>query len=141
MADGDPEAIDSLTLLRGVNETAPFNRWAGFVVSAAGDGTAELRLPWRAELGQYSGFLHAAVVAGMIDTACGFAAATVIGQVLAAQCSVNFLSPAVGDEFVARAVVVKAGKRQVFTTAELFAERDGPSKLVATGTTILAVPA
>ncbi|SEM21592.1 hypothetical protein [Rhodococcus maanshanensis] len=51
MADGDPEVSDSLTLIRGVNETAPFNRWAGFVVSAAGDGTAELRLPWRAELG------------------------------------------------------------------------------------------
>ena len=49
----------------------------------------------------------------------------------------NCVEPAVGQRFVAVGTVVKAGKRQVFTSAELYAEQDGGRKLVATGTAIL----
>jgi uncharacterized protein (TIGR00369 family) len=120
-----------------LNASAAFNRLAGLEVVSAGSGTAELRLPWRADLGQYAGFLHAAMIAGMIDTACGFAAYTVAGDVLASHFSVNCLAPAAGDWFMARASVVKAGRRQVFARAELFASSGGEERLVATGETIL----
>jgi len=120
-----------------LSETAAFNRWAGFEVLAAGDGRAELKLPWRANLGQYAGFLHASMIGGMIDTACGFAAFTRSGRVLASHSSVNCLAPATGDAFVARARVVKAGRRQVFAHAELFALRGAAEHLVATGDVIL----
>lgn len=123
--------------LKQVNASAAFNRWAGFEVVHVGPGEVELRLPWREDLGQYAGFLHAALIGGMIDTACGFAASTVAGQVLASHFSVNCLAPAVGEVFVARARVVKAGRKQVFTTAELFAESAEGRKLVATGDAIL----
>lgn len=129
--------MSTLDMIRGINETAAFNRWAGFEVTAAADGRAEIRLAWRPEFGQYAGFLHAGLSGALIDTACGFAAATLSGRVLASHYSVNFLSPAVGETFVARGRVVRAGKRQVFTAAELFAIRDGAEKLVATGETIL----
>ena len=100
----------------------------------------ELALKWKDELGQYSGFLHAALIGGLIDTACGFAAATVAGpKVLASNFSVNCLRPAVGDIFHARAKVTKAGKTQVFTACDLFAVKDGVEKLVANGQTILTV--
>ena len=75
----------------------------------------------------------------MIDTACGFAAATLVGRVLASHFSVSCLRPAVGERFIARARVVKPGRQQVFTTCELFAIQDGVEKLVATGETILLV--
>ena len=120
-----------------LSETAAFNRWAGFEVVDAGDGRAELKLPWRADLGQYAGFLHASMIGGMIDTACGFAAFTLSGRVLASHISVNCLAPATGDAFVARARVVKAGRRQVFARAELFALRGEAEHLVATGDVIL----
>ena len=120
-----------------LSETAQFNRWAGFEVVDAGDGRAELKLPWRADLGQYAGFLHASLIAGMVDTACGFAAFTVSGHVLASHVSVNCLAPATGDAFVARARVVKAGRRQVFARAELFALRGDAEHLVATGDVVL----
>ena len=119
-----------------LSETAAFNRWAGFEVLDAGDGGAEA-VPWRADLGQYAGFLHAAIIGGMIDTACGFAAFTLSGRVLASHISVNCLAPATGDAFVARAHVVKAGRRQVFAHAELFALRGAAEHLVATGDVIL----
>jgi len=112
-------------------------RLAGFEVVAAVAGRAELKLAWRPELGQYSGFLHAAMIGGMIDTACGFAAYSVSGHVLASHFSVSCLAPATGAAFVARAHVVKSGRRQVFTHADLFALDGAGERLVATGAAIL----
>ena len=100
----------------------------------------QISMPWRGEVGQYAGFLHAGLIGTLIDTACGFAAATLAGQgLLASHYSVNCLRPAVGERFVARARVVKPGKSQVFTACELFAIAGGEEKLVATGETLLLV--
>lgn len=135
-ADADP-----LSFVRSINASAAFNRWWGFEVLRAEPGLAELAMPWRPEAGQYAGFLHAGLVGALIDTACGFAAVTLVGRVLASHYSVNCLRPAVGERFVARARVVKPGKTQVFTSCELYAVADGSEKLVATGETLLTVVA
>jgi uncharacterized protein (TIGR00369 family) len=133
---------DPLSLLRHVNDSAAFNRWCGFEVQRAAPGEVELALPWRSELGQYSGYLHAGVVGALIDTACGFAAATQLGaRLLASHFAVNCLRPAVGERFVAKARVLRAGKQQVFTHCELYAHDGGQEKLVATGETLLCVVA
>ena len=131
------DEADPLALLRTINQQAAFNRWCGIEVIAAGDGSAEIAMPWRDELGQYAGFLHAGLVGALIDTACGFAAATMVGRVLAAHYAVNCLRPATGERFIARARVVKPGKSIVFTHGELFGVTDGVEKLVATGETVL----
>jgi uncharacterized protein (TIGR00369 family) len=132
-------ALDNpLLQLRAVNQTAAFNRWCGIEVLRAEPGQVEIAMPWRAEAGQYAGFLHAGLVAGLIDTACGYAAATLVGHVLAVHFSVNCLRPAVGERFVARARVVKAGRTQVFTACELLACQGSEQTLVATGETLLA---
>ena len=130
---------DPLAQIRAINESAAFNRWCAIEVTSAEAGRAEIAMPWRPEAGQYSEFLHAGVVTALIDTACGFAAATVVGRVLASHCSVNFLRPATGERFVARARVVKPGKSQVFTACELYGVTAGSEKLVATGETLLSV--
>src|SRR6186713_846715 len=130
---------DLLSEIRAINDSAAFNRWCGIQVERAEPGSVEIAMPWRAECGQYSGFLHAGLVGALIDTACGFAAATLVGRVLASHYSVNCLRPAVGHRFIARAKVVKPGKSQVFTACELQAESDDGEKLVATGETILLV--
>ncbi|MDQ0569189.1 uncharacterized protein (TIGR00369 family) [Variovorax paradoxus] len=128
-----------LETIQAINKTAAFNRWAGFEVTQAAAGEAELRMEWREEdMGQYAGFLHAGLIGAMLDTACGFAAATVAGRVLASHFSVNCLSPALGRAFIARGKVVKAGRKQVFASAELYGQgEDGNLKLVATGSAIL----
>ena len=129
-----------LVALRKLNDLAAFNRWCGLKVVSAEPGLVEIALPWKAELGQYSGFLHAGLVATLIDTACGYAAATLAGTgLLASHISVNCLRPAIGELFSARARVVKPGKSQFFTTCELFAISDDKSTLVATGETLLMV--
>lgn len=96
-------APDLLAAINAINATAAFNRWAGFQVLSASAGEVELLMPWRDEAGQYSRFLHAGLIGALIDTACGFAASTVAGRVLASHFSVNCLAPAVGQCFVARA--------------------------------------
>lgn len=134
-----PQSSEVLARIRAINDTAQFNRWCGIEVVSAEPGSAVIAMPWRAEAGQYSGFLHAGLIGALIDTACGFAAATLVGRVLASHYSVNCLRPAVGHRFIARAKVVKPGKSQVFTACELHAESDDGEKLVATGETLLLV--
>jgi uncharacterized protein (TIGR00369 family) len=135
-AHTDPALLASI---QAINGSAAFNRWAGFEVVSASPGQVELQMLWRPEAGQYSGFLHAGLIGALIDTACGFAAATVAGRVLASQFSVRCLAPAVGERFVARGKVVKAGRRQVFACADLYSEaaQGAASKWVATGDAIL----
>ena len=129
-----------LQSLRQLNELAAFNRWCGIEVLEAESGRAVITMDWRPEVAQYVGFMHAGVVGALIDTACGFAAATMLGQnLLASHYSVNCLRPAVGERFTARARVVKPGRSQVFTACELFASVEGRESLVATGETLLIV--
>src|SRR3954470_79508 len=127
--------------IRTLNASAGFNRWCGIEVLRAEAGIADIAIDWKPELGQYAGFLHAGLVGALIDTACGFAAVTMVGRVLASHYSVNCLRPATGERFIARARGVKPGKPQVSTACELYAMTADSEKLVATGETLLSVVA
>ena len=127
-----------LQRLFALNATAGLNRLAGFEVVACGEGTAELQMLANDDLTQYAGYLHAGMIAALLDTACGFAAATHVGGVMASHFSMNCLKPAVGRLFVAKGMTVRAARKQVFARAELFAEdAAGERTLVATGETLL----
>lgn len=128
---------DPMNQLKAINVTSAFNRWAGFEIIDAVEGRVEIGMVWRPEVAQYSGYLHAGLIGALIDTACGFAAATMVGRVMASHFSVNCLRPAIGERFRARALVVKPGQRQVFTTCELFAMTGERETLVATGEALL----
>ena len=129
-----------LDMLKKINSMAAFNRWCGIEVIHAEPGDVTIEIEWRDDFGQYSGFLHAGLIGTLIDTACGYAAATVAGpNLLASNYSVNCLRPATGEKFIARARVIKPGKSQVFTACDLYALNDDGEKLVANGQTLLSV--
>jgi uncharacterized protein (TIGR00369 family) len=113
-----------------VNHSSQFNRWAGFSVVSAASGLCVLELTWREEFGQHSGFLHAGLTAALLDTSCGFAAASVLGAVTTSQISISYLVPAVGERFRAEATLVRGGKRQTFAEARLIA-RSGETETLA----------
>ena len=124
--------------LAATNAWANFNLRAGFEVVSAANGEAEIRMAWDDSFTQYSGHLHAGMIAALLDTACGFAAATQVGPVTASHFSMNCLRPVVGRALVAKGITLRVGRRQVFARAELFAEDErGMSSLVATGETLL----
>lgn len=98
-------------------------------------GAVEIRLPFGRHLTQQNDFLHAGVITTILDSACGYAALSVApenAEVLSVEFKVNLLSPAVGESFVARAQVKRAGKTLTVCTADAFALSKGNEKLVAT---------
>jgi ribosomal protein L2 len=73
----------------------------------------EISLPYRLDLTQQHGYLHAGIVTTIADSACGYAAYTLMppnSEVLSVEFKVNLLRPAKGESFVAVAEVVKPGK-------------------------------
>ena len=124
--------------LIAANASAGLNSLAGFDVTAAGNGASEIVMAWNDDLTQYAGHLHAGMIAALLDTACGFAAATSAGNVTASHFSMNCLRPAVGRRFIAVGTTIRAGRRQIFARAELFAENNqGERSLIAIGDTLL----
>jgi uncharacterized protein (TIGR00369 family) len=98
-------------------------------------GSVEIRFPFSSELTQQNGFVHAGAVTSIMDSACGYAALSVAppdADVLSVEFKVNLLAPGVGESFVARATVKRAGKRLAVCTADAFAVRAGEEKLIAT---------
>ena len=107
----------------------------GAELTKVASGSTEIRFRFAQRLTQQDGYLHAAVTAGALDSACGYAALSVgpeRREVLSVEFKVNMLSPAVGQEFVARAQVKRAGRKTAVCTADLFSIREGREKLIAT---------
>ena len=140
-SDGSARPAASEEMLREVLKLQSFTRWTGLELIRAQDGEVETRLVLRTEdMTQHHGFLHGGLVGFLADNAAAYAAATVVGDVVTSQLSLNFVAPGVGEAFRARAKVLKAGKRQVTVRADVYAEQDGAEKLIAAAqATILPV--
>ena len=87
-------------------------------------GEVVIRLPFREDISQQDGFVHAGVITTIVDSACGYAAMTLMpeeARVLTIEFKSNFASPAVGDEFIAKGTVKKPGNTIMITTGEVYA--------------------
>lgn len=87
-------------------------------------GVVEITLPYRADLTQQDGYVHAGIVTTIADSACGYAAYSLMppeSDVLAVEFKVNLLRPAKGDKFMARAEVIKPGRTLTVVRADVFA--------------------
>ncbi len=76
-------------------------------------GEVELDLPFREDLTQQHGFLHAGIVTALVDSACGYAALSLMDResaVLSVEYKVNLLAPAVGERMRAIGRVIKPGR-------------------------------
>jgi uncharacterized protein (TIGR00369 family) len=98
-------------------------------------GVIEIRLPYRADLAQQHGYLHAGIVTTIADSACGYAAYSLMppnSEVLSVEFKVNLLRPAKGETFSAVAEVVKSGKTLTVVCADVFGIEEDRRELVAT---------
>ena len=98
-------------------------------------GEIEIELPFREDLVQQHGFLHAGVVTTIVDSACGYAALSLMPAavaVLTIEYKVNFLSPAAGERMVAIGRVTKPGRNVTVCRGDVFAVTGGQRKAVAT---------
>src|SRR5687767_12584038 len=115
----------------------------GAALTRVEPGAVEITLPFRADLTQQHGFVHAGIVATILDSACGYAAFSLMpadAAVLTAEYKINLLRPAAGERFAARGRVLRAGKTLTVCAGEVFAVDGGTEKAVATMLgTIMAV--
>ena len=109
----------------------------GASLGTVGPGAVDVVLPFRDDLTQQDGFVHAGIVAAVADTACGYAAHTLMpaaARVLSIEFKLNLLAPAVGERLEARARVIRAGRTVTVCQADVLAINGKTEKLIATMT-------
>ena len=97
-------------------------------------GYCAIELPFREDLTQQHGYVHAGIVGAIIDSAGGYAGFTLFpadASVLTVEYKLNLLAPAAGERLVAEARVVKPGRTLAITRGEVYAEADGERTLCA----------
>ncbi|MCY1047231.1 PaaI family thioesterase [Corallococcus sp. bb12-1] len=126
---------------RQVFAAQAFSQFLGALLTHAGPGTAEIRLPITDPLKQQHGFVHGGVLSYLADNSITFAGGLALGgNALTSEYKINYLKPAVGSLLIARAQAKGVGKRQAICQCEIFAVQDGEEKLcaIALGTVVTA---
>jgi uncharacterized protein (TIGR00369 family) len=98
-------------------------------------GAVDINLPFREDLTQQHGYIHAGIITTVADSACGYAAYTLMpadSEVLSVEFKVNLLRPARAETFVAEGRVLKAGKTLMVTKCDVYGRTGEEAKLVAT---------
>ena len=119
------ESFARLTLMRTID--------ARLVKVAPGE--VDIDLPVRDDLTQQHGYVAAGIVTAIVDTACGFAAMSLMPAgtgVVTVEYKVNFISPARGERLLAHGRVVKPGRALTVCAGEVYALIHGVQKAVAT---------
>jgi uncharacterized protein (TIGR00369 family) len=97
----------------------------GVELVAVQRGRVQLALRHDDRFTQQHGFLHAGAVAAVLDSACGYAAFSVMppdASVLTVTYTINLLAPAAGQRFAITGEVVRAGRTLVVCRGEAFAD-------------------
>jgi len=100
-----------------------------------GGGRVVIALPIEPRVSQQDGFVHAGVVVAALDSACGYAALTLMpddAEVLTVELKVNLLAPAGGSRLVAEGEVVRAGRTLTVCRGEGYAVQGSERVHVAT---------
>ncbi|WP_269932061.1 PaaI family thioesterase [Aminobacter sp. HY435] len=118
-------------------------RTIGAELTFVAPGTVEIEMPYSEALTQQHGFLHAGVISTALDSACGYAAYSLMPEnsgVLSIEFKVNLLAPGRGERFVFRGSVTKPGRTIVVADGQAYAfAADGEAKLIATMTGTMMV--
>jgi uncharacterized protein (TIGR00369 family) len=122
----------TLDLAQAVLRSQPFSTQLNATLTAFGPKVVELRLPITRQLHQQHGFVHGGAISYAADNALTFAGGAALGPaVVTAEFKINYLRPAQGEELVARASVVHAGKSQAVCQCQVFAVAEGQELLCA----------
>ena len=97
-------------------------------------GHVEIELPYREDLTQQKGYVHGGIVGMIADSACGYAAFTLMpatSSLVTVEYKINLLAPAVGESLLARGEVIKPGRTLSVTRAEVYARQGAKTVQVA----------
>ena len=97
-------------------------------------GEVEIQMPIGPSVSQQHGFAHAGAVASIADSACGYAAFSLMppdSGVLAVEFKINLLAPGAGERLIARAKVIRPGRTLSICQAEVSAVNENEQRVVA----------
>jgi uncharacterized protein (TIGR00369 family) len=140
MEYGDPQSVERMR--------ADFDRQGamqtmGITVADVAPGRVVLEMPFNPAFSQHHGFIHAGTITSGMDSACGFAALTLMdaeSEVLTVEFKCSFMAPAKGQLFRFEGNVLKSGRTLTFTEGRAIAIDGTQEKTIATITaTMMAV--
>ena len=135
MSAHDPQDPDYESRVRSSFDRQQFMQTLGARLTRVAPGEVDVELPVRDALVQQHGFVHAGALATVADSACGYAALSLMpagAAVLSVEFKINLLAPAAGNRVVARGRVIRAGKTVTVCWGEVTAYDDPTERLVAT---------
>lgn len=97
-------------------------------------GRVAIELPFHEDLTQQHGYVHAAAISAIADSACGYAALSLMApgrDVLSVEFKVNLLAPAEGERFVAVGRVIRPGRTLTVCSADVNAHGPTQETLIA----------
>jgi len=112
-----------------------FMNLLGAQIISAAPGAVEIGLALRPDLEQQHGFIHAGVAWTIADNAAGFATQSLLAAeegVLTVELKINLLAPARGERLIARARVLRAGRRLTVARSDVYAVANSTETYVAT---------
>jgi uncharacterized protein (TIGR00369 family) len=121
----------TMTAERRVRESfakQAFMRLLGAGLTHVVPGEVDIELPFREDLLQQHGYVHAGVTTAIADSACGYAALSLMpadAAVLSVEFKVNMLAPARGIRFLARGRVIRSGRTVTVCRGDVLAFDDG----------------
>lgn len=113
----------------------PMMSTIGARLSRIEPGLVDVEIPFQHSLTQHNGFLHGGALSTLADTACGYAAYSLMPEnadVLTIELKLNFLAPAIGERVLAEGRVIRAGRNIIVSAADVFSITAEHRKHVAT---------
>lgn len=134
MSNYTPAFADYEARVRSSFEQQGIMKTIGATLTRITPGEVHIDLPFSQGVTQQHGYIHAGMITTVVDTACGYAANTLMpvnAEVLSIEYKVNFLAPARGEKIVGIGKVVKAGRTITVCSGEVRAFNNGQEHLVA----------
>jgi len=135
-----PQDPDFESRVRDTLDAQTMMATAGVEIAGLGPGWIELEVPHRAEFTQQHGYMHAGLIAAVMDSACGGAAFTLMpanSQVLTVEYKINLLRPAKAERYFISGHVVKAGR--TLTVCQATTRDDERREIAVMTGTLIAV--
>jgi len=128
---------DRIRQLAGIMELPGFPKSAGMRVVSAEPGKVTMALARKPELCQFFGHFHGGVITALADHAAGACATSSMPEgkiAVTVEIKINFLSPADGEEIVARAETIQAGSSIGVVKVEVSSQKAGAERICAFAT-------
>ena len=140
----EPQDVDFDNRVRASFARQQVMQTLGIDIVRLAPGEIELAMAYNAAYTQQHGFIHAGILSTAMDSACGYAAFSLMppdAAVLTVEFKINLLAPAAGERFLFGGRVIKPGKTLTICEAQAFAVTDkGGQRLIATMTgTLMAI--